>query len=150
MTGVSDLPDHTGYLLRAASNAVSHAFARKLAREGVTVAEWVVMRSLFGTGAIAPSVLADRIGLTKGAISKLSSRLLEKGLIERTGNALDMRGHSLSLSAAGEKKVPALARLADENDAAFFGVLTGDEREALRTSLYKLIDSHELSDMPVN
>lgn len=150
MPGVSDLPDHIGYLLRAASNAVSHAFARKLADEGVTVAEWVVMRSLFGTDAIAPSVLADRIGLTKGAISKLAGRLLEKGLIERTGNSRDKRGHSLSLSAVGEEKVPYLARLADENDAAFFAVLTGEEREILRTLLHKLIDKHELSDMPVN
>ena len=46
MAAVSDLTAHTGYLLRMVSNAVSQEFARKVAGEGVTVAEWVMLRSL--------------------------------------------------------------------------------------------------------
>ena len=44
---VSDLAAHTGYWLRMVSNAVSQDFARKLADQGVTVAEWAVMRVLY-------------------------------------------------------------------------------------------------------
>jgi DNA-binding MarR family transcriptional regulator len=147
---VADLTSHSGFLLRMVSNAVSQGFARKLAGEGVTVAEWVMLRSIFGGGAIAPSALARRMGMTKGAISKLADRLLDKGLIERIGNPDDGRTHSLSLSAAGADKVPVLAKLADRNDAAFFAVLSGEEQERLRDLLQSLIEKHALSAMPVD
>ena len=150
MAGVSDLNAHTGYLLRMVSNAVSQEFARKVASEGVTVAEWAMLRSLYGSDAMAPSALADRMGMTKGAISKLAGRLLEKGLIERNGNPDDKRGQNLSLSTAGAEKVPVLARLADENDAAFFAVLSGEAHESLRGLLQALINKHGLSAMPVD
>jgi DNA-binding MarR family transcriptional regulator len=132
------------------SNAVSQDFASNLADEGVTVAEWTMLRSLFREDAIAPSALARKMGMTKGAISKLADRLLEKGLIKRAGNPTDRRAHSLALSAEGERKVPRLAELADENDATFFVVLGDDEQMRLRDLLHMLIDKHGLSAMPVN
>lgn len=55
----SALEAHLGYWLRMVSNAVSHSFARKLEREGVTVAEWVFLRALYDAGQIAPSQLAE-------------------------------------------------------------------------------------------
>lgn len=150
MPSISDLASHTGYLLRMASNAVSQAFARKMAAEGVTVAEWVMLRSLYGSNAIAPSDLARKMGMTKGAISKLADRLLGKGLVERTGNPNDKRGHSLSLSAAGTRKVPILASLADDNDRAFFAVMGSEKHAALRALLQALIDEHGLTAAPVD
>lgn len=149
MPDVSELASHTGYLLRMASNAVSQAFARKVAEEGVTVAEWAVLRSLYDSDAIPPSALAHKMGMTRGAISKLAERLLEKGLITRIGNPDDKRGHSLSLSAEGASKIPLLARLADENDATFFAVLSDEAHEQLRQLLHTLIDKHDLSVMPL-
>lgn len=150
MTPVPDLAAHAGYLMRMVSNAVSHAFAGKMAGEGVTVAEWAMLRSLYGSDAIAPTALAARMGMTKSAISKLAERLLEKGLVERAGNPRDKRGHSLSLSPAGIAKVPVLAGLADENDATFLGVLDAGEQRDLRTLLHRLIEEHGLSAMPVD
>ena len=52
---ISSLEDHTGYWLRCVSNYVSHAFARKLAEKDVTVAEWALMRVLYGQEPLAPS-----------------------------------------------------------------------------------------------
>jgi len=149
MSTVADLASHTGYLLRMVSNAVSLEFARKVAAEGVTVAEWVMLRSLYGSDAIAPSVLARKMGMTKGAISKLADRLLGKGLVERTGNPDDRRGHSLSLSAAGRRKVPILASLADANDAVFFAGMANEDQGRLRALLQLLIANHGLTAMPV-
>jgi DNA-binding MarR family transcriptional regulator len=150
MSAISDLTSHTGYLLRMVSNAASQEFARKVAGEGVTVAEWVMLRSLYGSDAIAPSALARKMGMTKGAISKLADRLLDKGLVERTGNPDDKRGHSLWLSAAGSQKVPILAAIADGNDAAFFSYLPREEHARLRAMLQRLIENHGLTATPVD
>lgn len=150
MPPVPDLAAHAGYLLRMVSNAVSQGFASKVAGEGVTVAEWTMLRSLYGSEAITPSALAAKMGMTKGAISKLAERLLEKGLVERKGDPQDRRAHSLSLSPAGIAKVPVLASLADENDAAFFGALDAGEQRRLRALLHRLIQEHGLSAMPVD
>ncbi|UFZ01411.1 MarR family transcriptional regulator [Bradyrhizobium ontarionense] len=150
MTLVSDLTDHTGFWMRMVSNAVSQEFARKVAAEGVTVAEWSFMRALYDQDPMPPSVLADRMGLTKGAVSKLADRLLTKGLIERTENPRDKRAHRLSLTGDGRVKVPALAALADENDATYFGVLSKSEHDTLNRILRALAERRGLKTTPVD
>lgn len=150
MPPISGLTDHLGYWLRVVSNAVSHDFARKVADEGVTVAEWAVLRVLYDVDQMAPSTLAQKMRMTKGAISKLADRLLEKKLIKRTESREDMRTHRLSLSKAGRQKVPALAKLADENDAEYFGVLMAEERDALSRVLQALVERRGLSNVPVD
>jgi DNA-binding MarR family transcriptional regulator len=132
------------------SNAVSQEFARKVANEGVTVAEWVFMRALFDNNGMAPTALADRMGMTRSAISKLADRLTAKGLIVRAESETDKRGQSLSLTSEGREKVPILARLADQNDAEYFGVLTGEERDALNRILKDLVERRGLTATPVD
>jgi DNA-binding MarR family transcriptional regulator len=150
MIPVSELIDHTGFWMRMVSNAVSQSFARKVETESVTVAEWAFMRALYGTDPTSPSVLANRMGMTKGAISKLADRLLANGLIERTADAEDKRVHSLCLTTEGKAKVPVLASLADKNDAEFFGVLTKDEHERLDQILKALAERRGLKTTPVD
>ncbi|HEY4199202.1 MAG TPA: MarR family transcriptional regulator [Devosiaceae bacterium] len=147
---VSDLQTHLGYWLRAVSNAVSQSFARKVEAEGVTVAEWVFLRVLYEGEDIAPSLLAERMGMTKGAISKLADRLLEKGHIKRHANAQDGRAHTLSLTPAARTLVPRLAAIADRNDAEFFGGLMATEQAQLRTLLQKIALQHELMTTPID
>jgi DNA-binding MarR family transcriptional regulator len=98
---VSALDAHLGYWLRFVSNHVSHAFSLRLAERGVTVAEWVVLRELYDANAAIPSALAGKIGMTRGAISKLADRLVAKSLIERTANGEDRRYQSLALTRGG-------------------------------------------------
>lgn len=150
MDGVSNLSDHTGYLMRMVSNAVSQDFARKVAERGVTVAEWSFMRTLFDDAGMAPTALAGRMGMTRGAISKLAERLAAKRLILRTGSETAGRGQILSLTPEGRALVPALARLADGNDAEYFGVLTREERATLDRILRTLANRRGLTTTPVD
>jgi DNA-binding MarR family transcriptional regulator len=147
---VSHLTSHLGYWLRYVSNHVSHAFARKLEGEGVTVAEWVMLRELYGEDAVAPSRLADRLGLTRGAVSKLADRLIAKKLILREASADDGRAHTLALNAAGRKLVPKLSALADRNDAEFFYDLTAGERATIERILKAIVERRGLKTIPVN
>jgi DNA-binding MarR family transcriptional regulator len=147
--GVSDVRSHTGFWLRFVSNHVSHAFAEKLVGSGVTVAEWVVLREMFDTSATSPSVLAAATGLTRGAISKLIDRLVQKDLVSRAEAAEDRRFQDVRLTSAGRTLVPKLAAIADQNDHEFFSQLPVGERERLVATLKKLVVANKLKQIPI-
>jgi len=147
---VSPLEAHLGYWLRFVSNQVSHSFSLKLAERGVTVAEWVVLRELFECAAMAPSALAERIGMTRGAISKLADRLEAKALLTRTISDEDRRYQALAVTAKGRALLPKLAALADQNDAAFFGHLSAAERERIKSAMCEIVRRHGLKAVPVD
>jgi DNA-binding MarR family transcriptional regulator len=146
---VSDLTTHLGFWLRAVSNHVSHAFAAKLSSKGVTVAEWVMMRSLYGKDPMSPTRLAEDMGMTRGAISKLADRLIRKSLIARKASHDDGRAQTLALTRGGAKMVPELARLADRNDTAFFELLSAGERATLEQLLKRMVEHHRMARMPI-
>lgn len=144
------LTAHLGYWLRYVSNHVSHGFARKLESQGVTVAEWAFLRILYDSDAIGPSRLAERLGMTRGAISKLAVRLIDKRLVARTESEDDERAHHLSLTPAGLALVPILSALADENEAAAFGTLSAKDRAMIERLMRRLVDAHGLSATPID
>ena len=145
---VSDLKEHAGFWLRFVSNHVSHAFARKLFDSGVTVAEWVVLREMYGQEEMSSSDIAERIGMTRGAISKLVDRLVGKALVTRQDRRDDRRFQDIALTPAGQRLVPSLAALADQNDEEFFHPLSAKEREMLIATLKKLVLAHGLHKLP--
>jgi DNA-binding MarR family transcriptional regulator len=146
----SELTSHLGYWLRHVSNHVSYAFARKLESRDVTVAEWVIMRELYGAVVLAPSRVADQLGLTRGAISKLAERLIAKGLVMRAPDASDGRAHTLALTTKGRGLIPKLAALADQNDAEFFDHLTAPERATVERVLKQIVKIRDLKSIPID
>lgn len=148
-TAASALEAHLGYWLRFVSNHVSHAFARKLEDRGVTVAEWALLRRLLDVERLAPSHLAERMGMTRGAISKLAERLVAKKLIVRAADPDDGRGQTLSLTPVGRELTPELAAVADQNDAEFFGDLTLDDRATLLRILSTIVARRGLKSEPI-
>jgi DNA-binding MarR family transcriptional regulator len=148
---ISDLDAHLGYWMRLVSNQVSQAFARKLESQDVTVAEWVVLRNMFESDdPLVPSAVAESTGLTRGAISKLIERLLQKGLVARRESEIDRRYQSIKLTARARALVPKLAKLADENDAEFFNGLTLAERKMLKGLLQKIAQTRDITTVPID
>jgi DNA-binding MarR family transcriptional regulator len=143
------LTSHLGFWLRFVSNQVSQSFARKVQEQGVTVAEWVVLRDLYD-GEAMPSAVADRLGLTRGAVSKLVDRLADKRLIARGAPGPDRRVQRLSLTAEGRALVPRLAALADENDAHFFGHLDAGTRERIEAAMREVVKRHGGRGVPID
>ncbi len=147
---VSPLEAHLGYWLRFVSNQVSHAFSVKLAARDVAVAEWVVMRELYECEAMAPSALAEEIGMTRGAVSKLADRLETRGFVTRTRSDEDRRYQALALTAKGRAILPKLAALADQNDAEFFSHLDAAGRDAIVRAMKEIVRRHGLKSVPVD
>lgn len=145
---ISPLDAHLGYWLRYVSNHVSHAFAQKVATRGVSVAEWVMLRELYGAPA-TPSALATKLDMTRGGISKIVDRLEIKALVTRTASTTDRRSQTLALTKVGLALVPKLAALADRNDEEFFGHLDAAQRAGLVTAMREIVRRSGLRSIPL-
>ena len=145
---VSALDSHLGFWLRFVSNQVSSRFENILGEHDISVTEWVAMRSLYGRSDATHAELIGALGMTKGAASKVISKLETKGFAERQQAKDSLREQVLSLTATGNQLVPKLAALADENDIHFFGHLTKSQQETLMTLMQELVVHHQLKQVP--
>jgi DNA-binding MarR family transcriptional regulator len=145
---VPDLESHLGYWLRHVSNAASGAFARSLKEKQTSVAEWVLMHELYQRGESAPGELADSLGLSRGAVSKIGDKLEAKGWVQVNSKAGDSRYRLLSLTRAGCRSLPMLAHIANRNDEAYFDCLSAKERAVLRQILMKLSERNRIRGVP--
>ncbi|HJV90951.1 MAG TPA: MarR family transcriptional regulator [Holophagaceae bacterium] len=143
------MEDHLGYWLRRVSNHVSGAFATALEGEGVSVAEWVVLRLMHGEPPQAQRRLAEATGMTPGALSKVLDKLEAKGWAIRATAGDDLRVQRCALTRQGRARVPRLAHLADLNEAHCFDALSPRERATLRAVLLKLVQVHGLQGPPL-
>lgn len=152
---ISPLKKHIGFWMRLVSNNVSQSFARKLDSSGVTVAEWVVLREMsecektMNEEPMAPSQVSELTGLTRGAVSKLIDRLVQKKLVSREASKTDRRFQDVILTNLARQLLPSLAGLADKNDDEYFSVLTKDERKTLLSLLIKTAEQNGLNKPPV-
>ena len=144
----SPLEAHLGFWLRFVSNHASIRFQQLLEDKGVSVTEWVALRTLWSQDETTHAELILALGMTKGAASKVVSRLEEKGLAGRQLAEGRAREQCLVLTAAGKTLVPQLAALADANDAHFFGHLPAAERRALTQAMQDLVKYHQLKEIP--
>ena len=147
---VPQLESHLGYWLRRVSNAVSGSFARALQEKHTSVAEWVLLRELHERGQAAPGELADALGLTRGAVSKIIDKLEAKDWIQTNAREDDSRFRVLSLTRAGRRSLPVLAGIADRNDSRYFDCLSTKEKGVLRELLVKLAEHHRIHDVPTD
>lgn len=142
------LEAHLGFWLRYVSSHVSARFQTLLAARDVSVTEWVALCTLSAQDTTSHAELIQALGMTKGAASKVISRLEEKGLVRRQLAEGKAREQVLALTGQGRTLTPALAALADANDAHFFGHLAPDERLALMQTLQALVRHHQLKAIP--
>jgi DNA-binding MarR family transcriptional regulator len=137
----SNLDEHLGYWLRCLSNFVSRSFAERLARQDVSVAQWVVLRTLHDNSGATLNEAAAQVGVDKSSLSRMVERLVQKGLLNRAEGG-DRRSVRLSLTPAGKKLVPQLAKLADENDTAFFHTLAAKQRAEFLATIKQLLTAN--------
>ena len=150
LSDISSLESHIGFWLRFVSNHVSNRFALLVEKEGVSISEWVALRHIFEYTESSTAALIDALGMTKGAVSKVVSRLEEKKFVRRVAGNTDKREQLLALTSIGKILVPKLASLADQNDADFFGYLPQSKRNDLVDILRGIAVAHQLKELPVN
>jgi DNA-binding MarR family transcriptional regulator len=87
----------------------------------------------------SPSALAERLGLTRGALSARLRPLEETGLITRSGDANDRRRVRVRLTAVGNEALERHAGAENRGEAAMLATLTPAERQILADLLRTLV-----------
>ncbi len=140
-SGPSNLEEHLGYWLRCLSNFVSQSFADRLEKRGVSVAQWVVLRTLYDYDGVTLNEAARQVGVDKSTLSRMVERLVQKEWVNRA-EGRDRRSLGLTLTTAGRKMVRQSAKLADENDDAFFHSLSIRQREEFLSTIKQLLTAN--------
>lgn len=146
---VSRLDTNIGYWLRCVSNEISQTLSRRLEDKGVTLAEWIVLRELYD-GDLRPTTVAERLRLTRGAISKLARRLVGKLLITQESIIKDGRAQMLALTEDGRILVRVLAVHLDQTDKEFFGHLDPGTRTLILSMMREIVRRRGLPAVPVD
>ena len=138
--------------LITAFTRVNGVLAEEMSAETEVSLDWygiLLMLTQAEGGAMRPSDLADSVGLSRSATTRLIDRLEREGLVERTTCPADRRGSFVSLTAAGEAMFKKAGRVHLRGIDQHVGApLSGQEMADLRRILNKLsvsVDSDTLA-----
>lgn len=127
------------YRLSRTSSAMSRSAALRYRREfDVSLGEWRAIALIASDPTLTLNRLARRAGLDKAQMSRVVSRLTERGLVNRTAGS--GRTSQLALTEDGTRVYRGLITAANERDASFLEILSPDEADALLRALDKLAD----------
>ncbi|MDB5661748.1 MAG: hypothetical protein JWM38_1389 [Sphingomonas bacterium] len=131
-----DFERYLPFGLTAIANKISRSASRVyLRRFGVGINEWRILANLRAGPGVTANLICQSSGLDKAAVSR-SLRLLEDGgMIETCGEASDVRGRALRLTAKGDALHDGLIDIALKREAL---LLEGFD-EAERTQLLAFI-----------
>lgn len=124
--------------LQLSAELATDLLRTKLGEAGVTLAESILLQELHQGSPASPTMLVQATGMSKGAVSKTISQLMEKGLLARGILEEDHRGHALALTRKGRGLVPEIARIVDTHETALFGHLSQRDRATLLKILQRI------------
>jgi DNA-binding MarR family transcriptional regulator len=113
-----------------------------LGSHDLTFTEYSVLRLLQTAPErrLAPSVLADGIVCTTGAMTKLVDRLQRAGLVLRAPDPSDRRGILVEITADGRRLANAAARTYRDGRQRVLDQLDDREAERVHSSLLRLLE----------
>ena len=121
-----------GFYLREAYRAFSRQFHARLARHGITHAQWTVLWFLSQEGTLTPITLSRQAGIQKASATAVIESLKRRKLIQGEADQHDRRKVNLSLTPAGAELMKELiASAATTNAIARNGVSDEDSRMLL-------------------
>ena len=122
------------------------ALERKVANEwnshnelGFSKSHILILEYLANEGPKRPSAIADRLKVTTGGVTVLTTKLLKSGFIEKTQNENDRRASQISITPAGLDLLEQSRKQIDTLINHLFGMLTDEEIETLRTIFNKCV-----------
>ncbi|MFF5994070.1 MarR family transcriptional regulator [Lysinibacillus sp. KU-BSD001] len=122
------------------------ALERKVANEwnnhnelGFSKSHILILEYLASEGPKRPSAIADRLKVTTGGVTVLTTKLLKSGFIEKTQSENDRRAAQISITAQGLHVLEQSRKQIDTLINHLFGMLTEEEIDTMRTIFNKCV-----------
>ncbi len=139
-----ELHRRLGYRVSRLSRIMQTRLERGIAPFGLTRLMWCVLTGVGDEGITNPSELADYIGITRPATSRLLKDMAAKGLVCRNGGSGDGRTIALSLSDSGQDVLTRARVAVDEMHRHFMTKLSPEMTAQFMHALDALsADEHE-------
>ena len=123
----SHLVPGLGFHLREAYRAFCREFDARLARHGVTHAQWVLLWFLARAGSLTPLELSRQAGIQKASATAVIDALKQRRLIRGDQDRVDRRKINLYLTATGHALIEELTHCAAETNAVARAGFTDEE-----------------------
>ena len=132
-------------LLHRVTNVVVYDLESTVHRPaGWSWSAWRALFTLWISGPIEPSRLAELSGMSRQAVSSLAKTLEADGLVERRGAEHDARSVLLSITVDGERRLTTVFHEHNRREVEWANTLDREERATLTRLLGKLADAaHE-------
>ena len=134
------LKRNLGYLLNRCGALMAQRFERELAPYGITLAQWGALLAIDRTGSASPSDVAERVGIDRGAATRLIARMEHKNLLERAADTSDKRAVVLRLTDDARRLMPTLMARSQQVNADALAALPEAEADALVAGLSILLN----------
>ena len=134
------LHDRLGYQLSKLSKQIQARLESGLSALGMSRLQWCVLSAVGLEGLRHPSALADHIGITRPATSRLLVQMRKSGLIAQAPDGGDGRARQIVLTAEGQQKLAACRVVVDENERHFAGKLGAGNLAKFKTLITLLAD----------
>jgi len=102
-----ELHKRLGYRVSKLSRIMQSRLERMIAEQGLTRLMWCTLTGVGEEGVTTPSELADYIGITRPATSRLLRDMEAKGMLVRNGGCEDGRAITISLTDHGISRLTA-------------------------------------------
>ncbi|MBR2568889.1 MAG: MarR family transcriptional regulator [Paenibacillus sp.] len=94
-------------------------------------------------GSTQVNELAEKLGVTAGAITGMADKLMDRGRVVRTRISTDRRAVLLEITEEGNRCVDTLVEKQGEMLAALFGTLSSEDMEHLQRIFSEMLDRLE-------
>src|SRR5882672_9235552 len=126
---------HIGFWVRLIADQMAADLRRRTGALGFKVSEWTLLQAVARAEEMTGAELVRRTGMSKALVSLLVEELENRALIQRVETLDDRRRLPIQLSFLGRELMPELDRVADENEARFFGGLSLECRAAVLSTV---------------
>ncbi len=114
-------------------------FNEELSSFGISLAQWGALLAIDSKIDASPSDVAERVGIDRGATTRLIARMEAKGLVTRRSHDADGRSVVLSLTPETKAQMPRLLALSKQVNQEALDLLTPSEADALLKTLTTLL-----------